>query len=326
MSLKLNPMWERYKGGGGSAGSGKIEYPPYLTNMQSLGLYGYDLSGTATTVYGTSPKKGSIYGMIGERVGINFESGEVKAITDLQEGTPYSLIVDKIQPDTKLTIPDPDDYFGVSSTVQTKLTALDTAISALSDSTELDNAQDTFEQDTENTYLRAINRFAGQMSEINAVNSSAFILGMALMENSRQRHIADFRSKLAMQDRYTALQAKAERAKLEIDFQKMKLVAATDKISQHVEMAVQSEMYGLELWEYGQNMLAAISGGVTGKGKSGNKLQSALAGSLMGGGLGLAYAGLATEGGLSAAFASGAAFWPLGIGLGIGALFGLLMD
>lgn len=44
-------------------------------------------------------------------------------------------------------------------------------------------------------HLRAVNRFAGGMADINAVNSSAFVIGMALKEVEFSRDVDDFQTK-----------------------------------------------------------------------------------------------------------------------------------
>jgi len=45
-------------------------------------------------------------------------------------------------------------------------------------------------------HLRGVNRFVGGMADINAVNSSAFIIGMALLEVEFSRNVNDFQTKL----------------------------------------------------------------------------------------------------------------------------------
>jgi hypothetical protein len=48
-------------------------------------------------------------------------------------------------------------------------------------------------------HLRGVNRFAGGMADINAVNGSAFIIGMALLESGFENNVADYRAKLMLE-------------------------------------------------------------------------------------------------------------------------------
>jgi len=320
MSYKFNPRWERYIGGGsggGSAGSGKIEYPPYQVNMHSYALYGYDLSGLAESVYSKPAGSDSIFGLIENAIDLVDSDAKLS-----EEGTPQTLVIDNIVPaaGARYDIPDASSttYLGG---VDSYLTDLDTAIDELSDDTALDNAQAAFEINTENTYLRGLNRMSAQFADINAVNSSAFILGSAMMESSRQRTINEFRSKMDIQDRYIAIQAKASRAQQELEYRKTRLVADVDEIDQHVSYAIQSEIYKLELWKYGTNALGATSGAVSSKDSS-NRLQSVLSGALTGGAVGAMGAGM-IEGGMGAAMTAGTLLPAIGIGVAIGGLMGL---
>ncbi len=45
-------------------------------------------------------------------------------------------------------------------------------------------------------HLQGVNRFSGGMSDIGAVNSSSYIIGLALMERDYEDRISDFRAKL----------------------------------------------------------------------------------------------------------------------------------
>lgn len=61
------------------------------------------------------------------------------------------------------------------------------------------------------THLRAVNQFTGGMSDINAVNSSAFVFGMALLESDFTSDVSKFQAELRLRifdkarDQFTAL-------------------------------------------------------------------------------------------------------------------------
>uniref|UniRef100_A0A6M3KQK0 Uncharacterized protein n=1 Tax=viral metagenome TaxID=1070528 RepID=A0A6M3KQK0_9ZZZZ len=63
-------------------------------------------------------------------------------------------------------------------------------------STPIDNLVDAFETKSLPEHLRSVNRLSAGMADINAVNSSAFILGMTMLESDRTQVIADYRAKL----------------------------------------------------------------------------------------------------------------------------------
>jgi len=49
------------------------------------------------------------------------------------------------------------------------------------------------------THLRSVNRFSGGMADINAVNSSAFVIGMALLESDFEQGVSDFQTQITVQ-------------------------------------------------------------------------------------------------------------------------------
>jgi len=69
----------------------------------------------------------------------------------------------------------------------------------LSDNGMIDASVDAFEQDTLPQHLSEINRFAGGAADVNAVNTSTFIVGMALMGTARSRDVNKYRADLRLQ-------------------------------------------------------------------------------------------------------------------------------
>lgn len=62
----------------------------------------------------------------------------------------------------------------------------------------IDSAVDNFEQKQMLPYMRGVNRFAGGMADVNAVNSSAFMVGMSNLEAEFQRSVGEFRGDLEL--------------------------------------------------------------------------------------------------------------------------------
>lgn len=73
------------------------------------------------------------------------------------------------------------------------LMAIDTAESIV-DSAPIAKAVAAYRRRALTEHLRTVNRFAGGMADINAVNSSAFIIGMALQESSFDDKVMDYQA------------------------------------------------------------------------------------------------------------------------------------
>jgi len=95
----------------------------------------------------------------------------------------------------------------VSSLIQASLqdaltgaqTAISMAISAaeeIIESAPIAKAVASYRRRALTEHLRSVNRFAGGMSDVNAVNSSAFIIGMALQESEFEGKVLDYQAEL----------------------------------------------------------------------------------------------------------------------------------
>lgn len=67
------------------------------------------------------------------------------------------------------------------------------------DDTIVSEAVTAFRTEALKTHLRAVNNFTGPMADVNAVNSSAFIFGMAMMESDFTSDVSKFQSDLRLQ-------------------------------------------------------------------------------------------------------------------------------
>ncbi len=65
--------------------------------------------------------------------------------------------------------------------------------------TIVDDIVTQFETRREATYERQVGQFAGTMADINAVNSSAFLFGIALIRSEQQREVANFDAQISFQ-------------------------------------------------------------------------------------------------------------------------------
>ena len=101
---------------------------------------------------------------------------------------------------------DPDIAGDIMAAVLNARTAASQVISdaIMSSADAIDNdkvraAVTNFRKRALTTHLRGINRFAGGMADINAVNGSAFIIGMALMEGEFTNKVSDFQANLEIE-------------------------------------------------------------------------------------------------------------------------------
>lgn len=311
------------KGGGGSQGSGRVEYPPYLTNIHNHMLYGKDLSNEHLP-YDRQPDSTSVLGLINSRLSLTAWDGNSpisNVISGLAGGSIHSSVsLSDGGFGLYVTLPDPSAFF---ISVDDAMDAFSTAVGNMSTTTaNLDALQSALETATEAPYYRGLNNFVSGMSDINATNSSAFIVGLALMESGRQRAIAEQRAQWQQQNNNSQVSAYGQLAQMELEVQKTKLVAEYDKVNTHVTYRRQAQLWDLELYEYGANMLAASSGAVSSKGQSGSTVQSVLAGALTGAAGGAAIGSMfAAEGSTGLAAVGGP--WALGLGALIGGISGL---
>lgn len=300
-------------GGGGSHGSGRVEYPPYMTNLHAYLLWGNDLSGSQLP-FNRLPSPTSIIGVLNNTLQGNID-----------RNAPYYSIISNLG--TTVAIPNPDSFLGSSTGLDlpTKRTAVTTAIDRLSDTTDLDLFQDSLEQATEDGWRRGLNQFASAAVMNHATDGSAFIWGLSNLTHQRQRILAQERAQAALQDRYTAIEARARDFTLDLEWGKAMLVGKVDEVEQHVQMFVNNQLWDLSLFNDAANMLASASGAVSSRGSdSSARMRNALAGALTGAGLGAG--AFLLGGGKASALFSAASGGPtlMGVGLLAGTVLGLL--
>ncbi len=178
---------------------------------------------------------------------------------------------------------------------------------------------------------KIIPTFEAGMRDINMVMSSSFIIGRAQLLTDRTEKINKFTADLEMQiesnrgdlikqavsEMLRILIQKIEYtrawAALTIDARRLQIAAYGDQLTEDKVIAVGKEKWNLEMWQYGANLLAAISGGTATSSKvEGNQVARVVGGALSGASAG-ALLGAAIGGSDSSGGAIGAL---LGAGLG----------
>jgi hypothetical protein len=194
-------------------------------------------------------------------------------------------------------------------------------------------------------FLRSVSRFAGGMLDINAVNSSAFVLGLALLEREVLADAADFDAGIAYKaydsvvtngldktfnaafqrqgQRNVAMaqgintmiasiqhkvDAQRDASHQQAELNRIKIIAKKEQVDKDIELDVEDALWDIKTFQYGGNLLASIAGGTSNQPQKPSQLQSALSGAISGAAAG------AKVGGLLGA----------GIGALVGGLAGLL--
>jgi hypothetical protein len=144
-------------------------------------------------------------------------------------------------------------------------------------------------------------RFRRGMQDINAVQSSAFVIGEAIIESFKNRDVAKYLSTIRMGLGDKKLEAvnqmmqimarrigwRGEFVKTSVEANRIKIVAKKEQTEQDATYDEHDAKWDLEVLQFGANVMAASAGGTsTSPLKSPTKAQSAIGGAMMGGAAG----------------------------------------
>ncbi len=142
-------------------------------------------------------------------------------------------------------------------------------------------------------------RFEAGMRDINSVMSSAFVIGRALIADQLAREDAKFEGDL----RYKAFGEDALRViemklryedivdRLKIESNRIKIVASKEETDGNIKLDEADATWDLETFQYGANVMAAVSGGTNPRQKSPSTAQSVIGGAVSGAATGAAVSG-----------------------------------
>ncbi len=254
------------KGGGGGGSSGAVSHSAYLETIHSDWL---DNTGVDTVT-------SSITDLINVGFGDN----------------PYTIDV-AYDPDTPIAAMQTE--LGDLNTLIDLLSAgtgLDALVSNILDDTRIDDSVTEFSADLgARLTAEVLPRFQAGMRDINAVVSSAFVIGQAVLEDGNTRQVAKYSADLHMKAwgddalRLIALKIEGQKALTHYaaEINRLNIVAKKEETDVNAEIDVKDSLWDLELFQYGGNLLASISGGVmVPKQDSPSKTQSAIGGALTG--------------------------------------------
>lgn len=257
-------------GGGGGSG-GEISFVPHVKSVHSWLLTGYDGTENLRLLpFGKAPRTGSM----------------LAALQRAQAGTydstgPYwndsgGAVISAYDSDTPL------------ETVDARISEYKAAIEAIDNTADVDDLVDSFEIATRPQHYRQLAQLAASFSDINAVNSSAFLVAISIAGSEREAQINNYRTQVSLKDRNTKLLHMRHLVDAQFQQTRATIIAGIDKLDQEIEFKRQNLLWDLSLYRYVGNLLGAPTGSVQGRDdvRTG-KLQSGLSGAFSGSAIGL---------------------------------------
>lgn len=253
--------------GGGGSSSGKVDYPEYMKTLHGH-MMNHDGADTLTK---------SLYDLINASVG----------------NSPY-LGVDAFNPDTMLSEMDTqvDDLVLLNSTIKGAAPVAD-LVSRLFSVTEMENLEDAYSDMLDDEIeTKVLPKFKAGMRDINAVQSSAFVIGEAVIYAARNKDYANYATQLRLRRsddivlKLLELEANVTRetAHMVADTKRIGIVAKKEESEVNARYDEADALWDIELYQHGSNMLAAIGGGTstTASASKSNPISSAIGGGLSG--------------------------------------------
>ncbi len=336
---------ELLKGGGGASGS--IDFPTYLKEVHADLLADGEPDGTGLTLINTSlvavmnvalgaggnpyvdatrPSGAKAYDPSTLLTAMQTEFSEFDTAVDaLADTTTWNSFIDNVK--TKLAesgmFPTPTFLDALS----TALTGLTTAATSVLSSTPISDFISSVEAEELSSFQRSIGRFASGMADINAIQTSSFIIGLALREQDyenkierlrRETHLETFRTivlegirahleaslkqqgvrdqmlSVGVEQTLRLLDHKTRNLKdsaaLLAEINRISIVANQEQTNTNLDLDVKEATWDLEVFSYASNLMAGISGGTGSTGKAPlSTAQSVLGGALGGASVGSAF-------------------------------------
>jgi len=280
--------------GGGGGGSGVVDYPDYMETIHGSWLDngGSDTATNSVTdainsAYGSSPWSGETAydpsaDITAYEAAITAFAAILAGITDTTDWAAlYTQAIASVEVDG-ITDDDIDDDVDAFADV------LDDEITA-----------------------KVLPRFQAGMRDINAVVSSAFVIGQAIIEGFRDRDVAKHGTelrvaaakanllkdveveKIRMNGAQQMLHLMLQRISWEesymktvIEGKRIKIVAEKEETDINLKIGEKDGLWDLSVFQYGANVLAAIGGGTSGTNEEPSMMQSMLGGAMGGAAMG----------------------------------------
>lgn len=277
-SFNLSPIVAEKGGGGGS--SGEIIYPSYFETYLTNWLA--DIDSFITSAQANNPYTGmSAYDTTTRTGSLATTTGNMNSLATYDPETEW------------------DVFDGIANA----------SFTANHSSSYVDSVIDSLESDQEVNHMNAVARYSAQMSEINAVMTSSYFIGLGQLEQEFVRGLTHARSELTaeFERKRTGyiIQACAQMTQLfgeqkrlgmhgydsEIEVEKVSIIAEKEEVDLNNQFNVDEILWDLELYKYGSNMMAGPAGGTASTQPQSTTAQTALGGALTGAALGFQAAG-----------------------------------
>ncbi len=249
---------------GGGGGSGAVSYPTYMTDVHNDWL---------------------------DNTGVDTITSSITDVMNSALGNSPFTGLDAYDPDADITaMIAAEDLLQDLVTLLSTGTTLDTLISNVLDETRIDDLVDEYEADAAARLVTTIlPRFRRGMQDINAVVSSAFAIGEAVIEAEQERNVnrysAEIHAKAGLDSAIQVIQMKLEYQRIAsqmlAEIYRMKIVAKKEETDVNADIDDKDAKWDLEVFQYGANLLSSIGGGTAGT-KGPSRAQSVLGGAMSG--------------------------------------------
>jgi hypothetical protein len=203
------------KGGGGSGGgggsSGKVSWPNYLQDKHKQWLKddskGAHMTTAVRQAFNNSPYVGfQVFDPTTALASTDTRFAAFTGVLPSNETTDWTAQVDASLSEANATglFTTPETVAAWETNVNEAITKADAV--TLFGTGSIDDLVEQFDQRQQIALQSAVGRFAAGMADIGAVNSSAYIWGLALMEIEHQRAVAEFSAGLTQENRRDKIQ------------------------------------------------------------------------------------------------------------------------
>lgn len=310
-------------GGGGSGqksgggGSGRQSWPKYMHRSHWAMLIG------ATQTPGEDPDKGMWSTRASDYANEPGYSSVMRDIAETHDHSPFEG-QEAYDPDSRLSRMSSEwttwativNALDADTDWKVLNDAADTQVDLVASSADITAVIDEVDSAQTKSLMTSVSRFSAGMSDIGMINSSAYIIGLAMLEDEHQRavrktnkelHLENYKQKVQMRENATKdmvrmfvgqNESKRALAATKIELERMGIVAEKEQYDRDLILAVKDAQWEVEVWQYGSNVLAGISGGMgstqhgansdlEGGSKLGGALSGAMAGAASGAGDGI---------------------------------------
>jgi hypothetical protein len=311
--------------GGGGSNSGQVDYPDYIKHVHADWLAHGDPDDPETF----DAIEASVVDVMNAALGaspfaamVAYDPTTALAAMDVAVGqfaassfaSLFNAYDSQIVPSTITSFNAVTEYNSALASIKAQVDA------ELYSTTEVDAdiaAYGTFLTDQIDTEV--LPRFRRGMQDINAVQSSAFVVGEAVIESARLREMVKYGTALRLQNyqqrnqivetaarsipplalnAYTSdkdlayrlatsdLEYRRALATLSVEAQRLRIIAFKEQFETNAEFDEQDAKWDLEVFQHGANIMAGIAGGVGQNMPKKSKVASALGGALAGAAMG----------------------------------------